>query len=489
MNRQTRSQSGSLVPFHRPRRGCRLFLRGLLIGLLSPPMPAMAQLCAAPATTAESAAPPAPAPESKPTGLWTRDTLTGDWGGLRPQLTDCGVTFGLQEQSEVWGNLMGGRHAGSAYDGLTTASLKLNLNTLLDLPDTVFFINAFQIHGRGPSARLVGNLQVVSNIEATSGTRLYDFWLQTELLDRRLDVRIGQEGVDDEMMITQYGALLLNSSFGFPAMPSADLPSGGPSYPLATPFIRLKYAAGGGFTLVGALYNGDPAPPGTGDPQLRDGSGTTFRLNDHVLAFTELWYTAPGSTDVLPTTYKLGAWFDSARFADQYYDTSGLPLAASSATGVAQPHAHDYGLYGIIDQVVWRRPGTQDQGIGVFLEAMGGPGDRNITNLFFAAGMNWKAPFADRTGDSAGIGVSYQGISPSARHYSRDLAASGNLVAPYASNEMVIEATYLYQMAPWWLLQPDVQYVVNPGAGLPGAFGSRPLKDDLIVGLHTTVTF
>jgi porin len=34
-------------------------------------------------------------------GLWQRDTLTGDWGGLRPRLVNSGFTFALQQQSEL----------------------------------------------------------------------------------------------------------------------------------------------------------------------------------------------------------------------------------------------------------------------------------------------------------------------------------------------------------------------------------------------------
>ena len=115
------------------------------------------------------------------------------------------------------------------------------------------------------------------------------------------------------MMITQYGALFLNSSFGFPGLAAADLPSGGPNYPLAAPFVRAEFHATDSVTLVGAVFNGDPAPEGTGDPQLRDAGGTAFRLNDHVFAVGELWYSINQGDHAsgLPGTYKLGAWYHS----------------------------------------------------------------------------------------------------------------------------------------------------------------------------------
>ncbi len=210
-------------------------------------------------------------------GFWERDTLTGNWGGLRTKLEDVGIRLGLQEQSEVWSNVSGGVRRGFTYDGLTTASLNLDLDKAFGWSGGRIFVSAFQIHGRGPTPNLVGNLQAVSSVEATRATRLYDLWLEQTFLNEKLSLRIGQEGANDEFMISQYGALFMNSSFGFPALAALDLPSGGPNYPLATPFVRLKYIATDQLTFMAGAYNGDPAGPGRGDPQERNASGTAFR--------------------------------------------------------------------------------------------------------------------------------------------------------------------------------------------------------------------
>jgi porin len=60
---------------------------------------------------------------------------------------------------------------------------------------------------------------------------------------------------------------------------------------------------------------------------------------------------------------------------------------------------------------------------------------------------------------------------------------------PYAGNETVFEATYSYQVTPWWTLQPDLQIVINPGAGIPSAFSSTSLKNDVIGGVRATIVF
>src|SRR5207244_4480628 len=75
--------------------------------------------------------------------------------------------FTLQEQSEVWANLAGGGRRGSSYNGQTTASLNIDLEKALGWKKARFFVSAFDIHGHGPTRALVGNNQLISNLEAT----------------------------------------------------------------------------------------------------------------------------------------------------------------------------------------------------------------------------------------------------------------------------------------------------------------------------------
>jgi porin len=433
---------------------------------------------------------PAEAPAAQgedTTGFWNRDTLTGTWGGLRSRLEDQGVKFGIQEQSEVWGNLAGGIRTGTVYDGLTTLSLTLDLNKMADWTGGTFFASAYQIHGRGPSANLAGNLQTISNIEALRGSLLFDLWFEQSLLDNRLLIRVGQEGANEEMMLTQYGALFLNSSFGYPALTAFVLPSGGPNYPIAAPMVRIKYKADDQLTFVAAVFNSDPAGPGSGPPQNRDLSGTAFRLSDAALAFMEAWYSINQNAESggLPGTYKLGTWVTSASATDTAYATLCQSLPISQGPGGACRSPSTHGFYGVADQMIWRRPGSKDQGIGIFGLVMGAPDDRNLVNLYVEGGLNFKGPFEGRDADVFGIGVAYAQLSHSAQRLG---SAAGQ---QYRNNETVLEATYLYQVAPWWTIQPDLQYVINPGAGIT-ATGNGPsrasLKNSVTIGVHAAFT-
>jgi porin len=414
--------------------------------------------------------------------------LLGAFRKERQELKDIGIVFSLHERSEVWGNVAGGAHLGTSYNGLTVAKLDINFETLAGWTGGEFYTSAFDIHGHGPSRSFVGNQQLVSNIEATPSIKLYDLWFDQSLFGKTLSIRFGQEGANDEMMATAYGGLFINSSFGYPGMPASVLPSGGPNYPIASPFARALYNVNEHFTIVGAAYTDDPAPLGPGDPQIRDRNGTAFRLNDHTLGFGELWYSpTPHAPDMLPTTYKIGAWYATDQFADRRFDNTGGLLANPAGTGIPANHTGDWAIYGIIDQKIWQQPGSKDLGIGLFLQVMGGPSDRNLANFFIEGGMNWVGPFAQRPLDSFGLAFSYLGISPAEQAFGRDLVTFGRATTSYASNETVLEATYQAPVTNWLILQPDLQYVINPNAGIPNNFGNTPLPNAVVIGMRFTI--
>ena len=428
--------------------------------------------------------------------LWQRDTLTGDWGGVGKSLEDKGLTFSVNEVSEVWANLTGGLRTGATYDGLTTAALKLDLAKLANWPGATFYVNAYQIHGFGPSNNFVGNQQFVTNIEATPSTKLYDLWLEQSLYNDRVSIRIGQQGMNDEFMTSKASEIFLNGSFGYPDVNERDLPSSGPNYPLATPMARAKVKISDQFTYIGAIFNGDPAGPGRGtgpeeeDPQIRDFSGTAFRLQDPPLIVNELWYDVGGDkpSASLPGIYKIGAWVHTGTFGLSKNNYTGTPLPF---TVPAPLYRGNFAIYALADQMVWRKPGAKDEGITLFGLVLGAPDDRNAEDLYAEGGFSWKGVIESRPEDSFGVAFAFAHTSNAFRSLGEESVALTGNGKLYATNETIIEATYLYKAAPWWTLQPDIQYVVNPSASLPpDSPGVTTIpKNALVIGLRTKIDF
>ncbi len=475
-----------------------------LLAVLLTAAPALAQPALAPGEEAPPAAPETRqatpggeqgATESPKLGLWERANLFGDPGGVRTALANRGVTFGLNEQAEVLGSPTGGVRQGAIYEGLLTMSVGLDTQKAFGLPGGIFNASAYQIQGRGLSRNdLDGNLMTVSSIEALRGTLLFELWYQQSLLGDRLSIRLGQLAADQEFMISQYGGLFLNETFGWSALPSSNLPSGGPAYPLATPGVRVRYLPRDDFAVLLAVFNGDPTGPGIGVPQARDASGTDFRTSDGALLIGEVQYTINGGENAhgLPGTYKLGAWYNTENFVDQRRDVSGRSLANPTglAAVIGANRRGDWSFYGVADQLVWREPGTKDQGIGVFARAMGGPGDRNLVNVYLDAGATWKGAIPGRNTDTVGLGFALARISDTASKLDSDIIVYSGQPYPIRRFEAALELTYQAQIAPWWLVQPDAQYIFNPNGGVPDPLTPRKrVGDAAVFGVRTNITF
>lgn len=479
-----------------PTAGRLLGLATMLV--VSHPVLAQPAEPAAEAATPAAAAAPAPegpAEQEAPKGFWDRANLTGDWGGVRTRLSDRGITFGLSDLNETLGNASGGTRRGVIYEGLTEMSMGLDTGKAFGWEGGTFNVSAVQIRGRGLSYNnLDNNLNTVSSAEASRGTLLFELWYEQLMFDKKLGVRIGQMAADQEFMISQYAALFVNSTFGWNTLVSADLPSGGPAYPLATPGVRVRWIPSDRWALLAAAFNGNPAGPGQGNPQLRDPSGTAFRLNDGVFAIAEVQYglnQGEGATG-LPGTYKLGAFYNSNGFPDQRFNVAGLSLANPLAEGTAPKNrGANYGLYGVVDQLVWRRPGSKDGGVGVFLRATGVPNVKNLVSFYADAGVTWKGPFESRPDDTVGLGFAYARISERASKLDSDTRYyTANPAYPIRRNESVLELTYQAQVTGWLQVQPTAQYVFNLLGGVlnPANPGKR-LGDAAVFGLRATVTY
>ena len=463
------------------------------------PAAGLAALLSAGSAAAQTAAAGAGSDPGFFTGLFSpsRANLLGDMDGLRTALGNHGMSLDIVETSEILGNVSGGFHRGFDYDGLTTMTFGLDTEKAFGWEGGKFNASALQIHGRNLSADNLGSLQTASGIEASRATRLWELWYEQEALEGAASLKLGQQSIDQEFMASQYSALFINTMMGWPMVPSADLFAGGPAYPLSSLGARVKAQPAPALTVLGGVFNDNPpGGPFDDDSQLRgaEKSGTKFNLDTGALFIGEIQYAInqpamgemamPDQSPGLPGTYKLGFWYDTARFPDQRFDNTGLSLADPASSGVARTHSGNFSVYGVVDQMVWRPDPQSQQAVGVFARLMGAPGDRNLIDFSVNAGVTLSAPFKGRENDTIGLGYGLAKVSGRAGDLDRD---SG---LPARSKEQFIELTYQYQAAAWWVIQPDFQYVLNPGAGiLDPNDGTRRVGDEAVIGLRTVLTF
>jgi porin len=433
-------------------------------------------------------------------GLSRSQYMLGDLWGLRPLLSSAGITLTLQETSEVLGNVTGGAKRGFAYDGLTQMLLQLDTQRAFGWHGGTFNVSALQIHGSNLSATNLLSLQTASGIQADRATRLWELWYQQKFLDEdRLDIRVGQQSLDQEFMVSQNASYFVNTMFGWPMLPSANMPGGGPAYPLSALGGRVRVRPTDAITVLAGVFNGSPSPGNGGDAQLANPSGTSFPLNGGALYIAEIQYAypslgtmiSPDEGEPLSRLYKLGAWYNTQQFADQRFGTDGLSLANPASNGMPVQHRGNFSVYAVADQMLWRDPAEADHSLNIFARAMATAwGDRNLISSSFNLGLTLHEPFPHRDDDTAGIGMGFTNVSRQASAYSRDVAFYGGGYFPVRSNETFIEATYQYQVAPWWQVQPDIQYVFNPGGGVlnPNNTNAR-VKNEFVFGLRTNILF
>lgn len=404
--------------------------------------------------------------------LMQQTQLTGDWGGSRPALDARGIQLGADEILDVLGNPQGGQKQGATAEGRLEVFATIDLSQVWGWGGTLVHANAYQIHGEGLSGHDIGNLVAASNIEAPPATRLFSLWIQKSFADDAVSLRLGQIAADDEFFVSQYAPLFLNATFGWPSILGINLPSGGPSYPLARPGARIRAALSPRLVVSAAVFSGDPRS---------DETGFNLHMNGDVFVIGEVAYSIMPFG--LPGTLKLGAWHHSGLFADQQFDRNGAPL---TPTGTSLQHRGNDGGYFIIDQLLWRT-GASDTGLAGFFRVGGDPPQRNLIALHVDSGLTYTGAFGRDT-DVIGLGVSYEGIGSATAQAARAFYDQTRQFLPAPDYESVIELSYQTQLAPWWVVQPDAQWIIHPGGKLLED-GAPPPRDALVLGLRTAINF
>jgi porin len=403
-----------------------------------------------------------------------------DVGHLRKSLADAGFTVGGFYVSETFGNT-GGIHQGETYDGVLWTYLLGDLHKAGLWKGLCFYADSYQIHGRSITVDNTGSLATISNYEALPSTRLSELWLEQHLFHDHVAIRVGQLTADTEFLLSAGASNFLDATWTWATLPASDLPGGGPAYPLSTPGVRVALKPNDSWSLMLGVYNGDPAGSHcTGNPQVCDDNGLDFRLDSppFLIAEGSYKYNRDGR---LPGTIKIGGWNQFGTFHEQ--PGSGPPTIAKTFNSV--PIESDWAIYGIIDQLVWRAPDTKEpNGIGIFARVIGAPTEQNLADFYADGGITFSGIIPHRSDDVLGIGLAYTGISSQAHDFDID---SGLPVA--RTQEVLAELCYTALLKQGWTLQPDFQYIWQPGGGIPKPSGKGRVENAAVWGVRTTVNF
>src|SRR5262245_66126456 len=95
-------------------------------------------------------------------------------------------------------------------------------------------------------------------------------------------------------------------------------------------------------------------------------------------------------------------------------------------------HRGDWGIYGVIDQQIYRPPGGDgDSGISIFSRGSVSPSNQNDISFYLDDGIVFGGMIPNRPYDRFGASVIYARFSNSLRRFDQDLLSFGNLFTPH----------------------------------------------------------
>lgn len=145
----------------------------------------------------------------------------------------------------------------------------------------------------------------------------------------------------------------------------------------------------------------------------------------------------------------------------------------------------NWSYYFLVDQVIYRHNDQKCRELTPFIAVVFAPKDRNLLPFFVASGLVYKGLFPSRPRDYTNLGFVYG-------KYSTDLKAAQEIAkqtrmmpAPKFGNqpqnfEALIELNHWFQINPWLIIVPDMQYIINPR-------GLGKIQNALVVGAQISV--
>jgi porin len=413
------------------------------------------ELASADTATADVSRTAAPT-EGKDEGAGLKDgTLTGDWGGQRTALSKKGIDAEIVYKFDVISNTSGGAKTGT--DTLDNLDVKFSFDgeKLFGSPGTTALIYFLNNNGGRPGATLVDNAEGVDNIEVqNSGGKLYEAWIQQNFMKDQFSILAGLHDLNSEFYVTETSGLFIRPTFGIGSDMSQSGRNGPSIFPNTSACVRLKVQPSRNYSVQVAAFDGVP-----GNPDNPRGTHVDFKHGDGALIVGEADYLPGGESP--NGKLGVGAWRYTEKF-DDFTDTDDLgnPLQRPSN-----------GMYVLAERGIYRVPGHDDQGLKLFVRFGVADGDVNRFDYAWSTGAVYTGLFGRENGR---LGIGVEGAHNS-RKYRESVGSADASTKAY-------ELTYSDNLTPWFLIQPDVQYIIDPDT-------NPELRNALVVGTRFTVKF
>ena len=359
-------------------------------------------------------------------------------------LIDHGVGIGLENDLDFFSNTEGGKRRGTSSLNTLALFAQADGDKLLGLTGVTGAFSIIDSSLGAPSRSLVGSLQRIDNMEpAEQGFNVYLAWLQKTWLDGHLSMLAGVYDLSDEFYATGSSDFFINSTFGFgPEISNIGKHYHASVFPTSAPSLRLKANPLPNWYIQVALSDGINSDPANHPHRL-----PKLDSNSSAIVMAETGYEKKESSEGFDKL-AIGSWRYTSQIHDFLRDTNtDTPLNSGTAQGIYA--LGEYKLYAFDEAkrslVAFARIDLTDPEINEF---------KDVWNV----GLVWNRVLPSREQSELGLAIS---VADNSKQYETNAAQAG---LNAGTDEMVIELSYKDALLSWVTVQPDAQYIHNPGA-------------------------
>ena len=410
--------------------------------------------------------------------------MTGDWGGERTKLIERGIDIKADYVGEAGYNAHGGYNDDKTgrYADQFGLGVALDLQKLWGWDNTQAKIQMTSRNGRNISNDRIGDPRAgtLSSSQEVYGrghmVRLTQFWIQHQMFDNKLDVKLGYFGEGEDF--NTFPCDFQNLSFCGSQV--GNYVNTWYNWPVSQAAIRVKYNITPELYAQIGAYNQNPSQLEHGNGFKLSGSGT----KGTVIPVELVWSPKVNN---LPGEYRVGYYKSAADAPDVREDVNGDNAATTGAD--YRTRSSKKGYWFVAQQQLTTHNGDASRGLNIAANATFHDKETNTVDNYQSIMLVYKGPFDARPKDDVGIGAARLHVNDDVRKNAELLNEAGGFTdysqagyAPLRGTEYNYEINYGFHVTNWLTVRPNLQYVTHPG-------GVDKVDNALVAGLKIQSVF
>ena len=384
-----------------------------------------------------------------------RPYMLGDWNGVRTELEDFGIRFGIY-YNHFYGILTnGGRDLNNAQrnSGSWDVLMWMDFEKMGLIPGGELFVWPKGHFSRNINDKVGALGEPFDDADGDKAIYIDVCRYQQSFFDRKL---VFQVGYLDQQTILDRNAYANSEDRQFfntyldndNAIIPLTIGLGATMFVSPTEWLTLSIGGADGNARL-----------------FRTGFDTAFHGDAAFFGYFESDFSikVPSRNGDLPGNYRFGMLYDPR--GKERFDTGilGHPMEVEKG---------DVGFYMSLDQMLFRENPQDMQGLGWFFRYGYRHGNVNRIEHFWSTGAQYQGLIPKRNEDVLGFGMYSVIASEDYREFVND----------DFRRETGYELYYQFQLTPWLTFTPDLQYIYQPG-GLTSA------TDAFVIGFRARVIF